>query len=119
MRNTEERLLALKLRAKEIEDQKRTTRRRILSIASFPAALLVLVVMSFAMPGLMASMPDSDYGNLGTLASIFARNKYIGFILIGFLAFTLGVGVTILSYKIKQENLLEEGGKEDRDNGTI
>ncbi|MCK9218360.1 MAG: DUF4179 domain-containing protein [Firmicutes bacterium] len=115
MRNTEERVLAVKLRAKEIEDQKRIHRGRILCISSFAACLLFLVGISFVMPGVMGSMTDDGYTNFGTAASIFDGSNYFGFILIGFLAFALGVSVTILSYKIKQINYLYQEDKEDKD----
>lgn len=101
MRNTEERVLAVKLRTKEIEGQKRVRRGRIICISSFAVCLLFLAGLSFVMPGIMDSMPDDKYSHFGTVASIFDGSNFYGFVLIGFLAFALGVGMTILAYKIK------------------
>ena len=115
MRNTEERVLAVKLRTKEIEGQKRIRRGRMLCISSFAACLLLLVGLSFVMPGVMNSMSGGEYTNFGTAASIFEGNNFFGFVLIGFLAFALGVSVTILSYKIKLTNQLDQEDKEDKD----
>ena len=118
MRNTEERVLAVKLRTKEIEGQKRIRRGRMLCISSFAACLLLLVGLSFVMPGVMDFMTDDEYVHLDTAASIFDGSNFFGFVLIGFLAFALGVSVTILSYKIKLANQLDQEDKEDkRDKG--
>ncbi|MCK9268081.1 MAG: DUF4179 domain-containing protein [Alkaliphilus sp.] len=115
MRNTEERVLAVKLRTKEIEGQKRIRRGRMLCIGSFAACLLLLVGLSFVMPGVMYSMSDDKYSNFGTAASIFDGSNFFGFVLIGFLAFALGISVTILFYKIKLINQLDQEDKEDKE----
>ena len=115
MRNTEERVLAVKLRTKEIEGQKRIRRGRMLCISSFAACLLLLVGLSFVMLGVKDSMTDDKYANFGTAASIFDGSDFFGFVLIGFLAFALGISVTILSYKIKLTNQLDQEDKEDKD----
>jgi len=115
MRNTEERVLAVKLRTKEIESQKQIRKGHMLCISSFAACLLLLVGLSFVMPGVMNSMPDDGYANFGTAAGIFDGSNFFGFALIGFLAFALGVSVTILSYKIKLINQLDQKDKEGKD----
>ncbi len=115
MRNTEERVLAVKLRVKEIEGQKRIRKGRMLCISSFAACLLFLMGLSFIMPRIMDSMTGDEYANFGTAAGIFDGSNFFGFVLIGFLAFALGVSVTILSYKIKLINQLNQEDKEDKD----
>lgn len=114
MRNTEERVLAVKLRIKKIEGQKRIHRGRMLCIGSFAACLLFLMGLSFIMPRVMVAMPDTGYDNFATTASIFDGSNFYGFALIGFLAFALGVSVTILSYKIKQRTSINHEEEEDR-----
>lgn len=114
MRNTEERVLAVKLRAKEIEDQRKRMRRTyMLNISSLAVSLIFIVGLSFVIPGVMDNMSDSEYANFGTAASIFERSNSLGYVLIGFIAFALGVSVTILSYKIKLKNQLDKGYKDD------
>ncbi len=113
MKNTEERVLAVKLRAKEIETQKRIHRRHMLSISSLAASLILIVGLSFFMPGLMTSMSDCGYSNFGASASIFDESNILGYILTGFLAFALGISVTILSYKIKLKNQLDKEARDD------
>ena len=116
MRTTEERVLAVKSRIKEIEDQKRAWKGRMTGISSLAACLMFIAGLSFVMPGVMDSMADGDYANLATTASIFEKNNFLGYILIGLIAFALGISVTILSYKIKLMNFLNQEDKgEDYD----
>jgi len=115
VRSTEERVLAVKLRTKEIEGQKRIRRGRMLCVSSFAACLLLLAGLSFVMPGVINSMSDNKYANFGMAASIFGGSNFLGFVLIGFLAFALGVSVTILSYKIKLINQLDQEATEGKD----
>lgn len=110
MRNIEDRVLAVKLRAKEIENQKRVNRRRVLVIGSFVASLMIITSLSFLMPGIMDSMPDDSFTNSSGAAGIFEGSSFFAFVLIGFLAFVLGISVTILAYKIKKLNQQDQEG---------
>lgn len=109
MRTADERLAAVQRRAKEIERQKRLRRGRILGVSSVAACLLLVAGLSFAMPGIMAGLPESGYQGVGAAASIFYRGGALGYVVIGLLAFALGSGVTILCYRLHQRN------KEDGD----
>ena len=118
MRNTEERVLAVKRRAKEIERQKRIRKGRIV-MASYAAACLLLIVgLSLAMPGIMAGMPESEYAYFGAAAGIFDQKGGLGYVLIGLLAFLLGVSVTILGYRLRLSNRLKHNNSEDGDGRT-
>ena len=107
MRNTEERVLAVKQRAKEIERQKRIRKGRIVMVSYSAASLLLIIGLSFAMPGIMAGMPESEYAYFGAAAGIFNQNEGFGYVLIGLLAFLLGVSVTILGYRLRLRNRLK------------
>ena len=109
MRNTDERVAAVQRRAKEIERHKRLRRGRIIGVSSAAACLLVVGGLSFAMPGIIAGLPESGYQGVGTAASIFYGGGALGYVLIGLLAFALGASVTILCYRLHQRN------KEDGD----
>jgi cytochrome bd-type quinol oxidase subunit 2 len=104
MRSTEERVAAVKRRTKEMQRQKQMHRRCILGISSVAACLLFIVGLSLAMPGIMADLQDAVYTYSGVAASIFDGSSGFGYVLIGLLAFVLGVSVTILSYHIHQRN---------------
>ena len=114
MRSTEERVMAVKLQAKKIENQKQMTRGRILYISAAVACLMFIVGLSFLIPETIGSMPEGEYKNFATTASMFEGSIFLGYILIGFLAFALGVSVTILAYRINLKNQLEQGKKETK-----
>ncbi len=115
MRNTEERVLAVKQRAKEIERQRRIRQDRIVMGSHAAASLLLIIGLSLAMPGIMAGMPESEYAYLGAAAGIFEQNGGFGYVLIGLLAFLLGVSVTILGYRLRLRKQLKHKGSENGD----
>lgn len=110
MRSTEERVAAVNRRVKEIEGQKLTGRSRIIGISSIAASLLLITGLSFAMAKLAEGLPDGEYTHFGAEASIFNMKGGFGYALIGILAFSLGVSVTILSYRL---NLRNQRDRED------
>lgn len=108
MRSTEERLAAIKKRASEIEDQRSRRRSHFMLASAMAVSLLVILGLSFYIPSLLARSSDTHYTRPGETASIFEGSPYLGCILIGILAFMLGMAVTILSYRIKARHQKEE-----------
>ena len=115
MRNTEERVLAVKQKAQEIERQKQKRHSRNVMVLSTAACLLFIVGLSFAMPGITAGMPESEYAYFGVAASIFDGSGGFGYVIIGLLAFILGVSVTILAYSVCLRSPRDHGDGEDSD----
>ena len=115
MRNTEQRVAAVKRRAKEIQRQKKARRGRTVGISSAAACLIFIVGLSFAMPGIMAGMANGAYTYVGAAASIFDGGGGFGYALIGLLAFALGVSVTILSYHIQLRSRRNRENAEESD----
>ena len=102
MRSHEERSAETKRRIAKIEREKRL-RRNTLAMASAVAACLVLLIgASLAMPGIAANIQTGDYSGFETAASIFHGGAALGYIIIGLLAFLLGVCVTILCFRLRQ-----------------
>ncbi len=119
MRSHEERVAAVKRRAAQIERQKRQRRDRIVVLSSVAACLAVIVGLSFAIPGISEKLTALDYAGYETAASIFVGSAAVSYIIIGLLAFVLGVGVTVLSFKLKafREKDEETGDGDGRDHG--
>lgn len=117
MRSNEERVAAVKRRAAQIERQKQQRRKRILSLAAMAACLAVIVGLSFAMPGISETPAAGDYAGYETAASIFSGIT-AGYILIGLLAFVLGVCVTVLCVRLrafrKQDEEMGDDDARDR-----
>ena len=67
---------------------------------------------SLAMPGIAASIQTGDYSGFETAASIFHGAAALGYIVIGLLAFLLGVCVTVLCFRLRQMNREDDQNKE-------
>lgn len=115
MRSHEERVAAVKRRIAEAEQEKRLRRSRMATVCSVAACLILIVGLSVVMPGIMSGMAGVDYSGGGTTASIFGDSAVIGYIVIGLIAFLLGVCVTILCFRVRK--FQREGKKEEQNAG--
>ena len=112
MRSHEERISETKRRIAKIEREKRR-RRNTITIASAVAACLALLIgASLAMPGIAASIQAGDYAGFETAASMYGGGAALGYIVIGLLAFLLGVCVTVLCFRLRQMNREDDQNKE-------
>ena len=109
MRSNIERVEAAKRRAAEIERRRRAMRAKPAVCGSAAASLAVIVALAFAMPAPCAPSITAEPSSAG---SIFASGA-AGYIVIGVLAFALGVAVTLLGVKLRAY-WKPEGG-DDRD----
>ena len=115
MRSLEERVVETKRRIDKIERAKRR-RRNTITMASVVAACLVLLIgASLAMPGIAANIQTGNYSGFETAASIFHGGAALGYIVIGLLAFLLGVCVTVLCFRLRQMNREDGQDKESED----
>ena len=112
MRSHEERVVETKRRIAKIEREKRLRRDKITMISAAAACLALLVGASLAMPGIAANLQTGDYSGFETAGSIFHGGAALGYIVIGLLAFLLGVCVTILCFRIRQMNREDDQNEE-------
>ena len=114
MRSHEERIAETKRRIAKIEREKR--RRNTITMASAVAACLALLIgASFAMPGIAAKIQTGDYAGFETAASMYGGGAALGYIVIGLLAFLLGVCVTVLCFRLRQ--ISREDGQDEESEG--
>ena len=114
MRSHEERVVEAKRRIAKIEREKR--RRNTITIASAVAACLALLIgASLAMPGIAANIQTGNYSGFETAASMYGGGAALGYIVIGLLAFLLGVCVTVLCFRLRQMNREDDQDKESED----
>ena len=112
MRNHKDRVAETKRRIAKIERENRL-RRNALTMASAVAACLVLLIgASLTMPGIASRIQTGDYSGFETAASIFHGGAALGYIVIGLLAFLLGVCVTVLCFRLRQMNREDNQNKE-------
>ena len=112
MRSHEERVAEAKRRIAKIEREKRLRRNTITMASAVAACLVLLIGASFAMPGIAAKIQTGDYSGFETAASMYGGSAALGYIVIGLLAFLLGVCVTVLCFRLRQMNREDDQNKE-------
>ena len=112
MRSHEERVVETKRRIAAMERKKRLRRNTVTMASTVAACLVLLIGASLAMPGIAANIQTGDYSGFETAASIFHGGTALGYIVIGLLAFLLGVCVTVLCFQLRQMNREDDQNKE-------
>ena len=115
MRSHEERVAETKRRIAKMEREKRLRRNTITMASAVAACLALLIGASLAMPGIVARIQTGDYSGFETAASIFHGGAALGYIVIGLLAFLLGVCVTVLCFRLRQMNREDGQDRESED----
>ena len=112
MRSHEERIAETKRRIAKMEREKRLRRNTITMASTVAACLALLIGASLAMPGIAANIQTGDYSGFETAASMYGGGAALGYIVIGLLAFLLGVCVTVLCFRLRQMNREDEQDRE-------
>ena len=114
MRSHEERVAEAKRRIAKIEQEKRLRHNTVTMASAVAACLVLLIGASFAMPGIAASIRTGDYSGFETAASMYGGGA-LGYIVIGLLAFLLGVCVTVLCFRLRQMSREDGQDQESED----
>ena len=112
MRSHEERIAETKRRIAKMEREKRLRRNTITMASAMAACLALLIGASLAMPGIAAKIQTGDYASFETAASMYGGGAALGYIVIGLLAFLLGVCVTVLCFRLRQMNREDDQNKD-------
>ena len=115
MLSHEERVSEVKRRIAANERAKRLQRGRMTAAAAAVACLALIVGCSFAIPNITAKLRLGDDPRFETAASIFNSSAALGYIVIGLLAFLLGVCMTILCFRLRQMNREDAQDKESEE----
>ena len=115
MRSHEERVAETKRRIAKIERAKRRRRNTITISSSVAACLALIVGVSFIMPDIAVKIQTGGYAGFETAASIFHGGAALGYIVIGLLAFLLGVCMTVLCFRLRQMNRDDTKDKESEE----
>ena len=113
MRTNEDRTRLIHKRTAEIKRANQKKEQRRLDAACIAACLLLVVGIGAWMPGLMAGVSESGVSHASGAASLVGSHAALGYILMGLLAFLLGVCVTVLLYRLRRRK--ERRQREDRD----
>ena len=112
MRSHEERVAETKRRIAARQREKRLRRNTITMASAAAACLALLIGASLAMPGIAANIQTGDYSGFETAASMYGGGAALGYIVIGLLAFLLGVCVTVLCFRLRQMNREDDQNNE-------
>ena len=113
MRTNEERAGLIHKRTAEIKRERQKKKQRAADMICIAACLLLVVGIGSFLPGLAEDLPcDAIYHTSGA-ASLVGSHASLGYILMGILAFLLGVCVTVLLYRLRRRN--ERKQEEDPD----
>ena len=115
MRSHEERVAETKRRIAKIEQEKRWRRNTVTMASAVAACLALLIGASLAMPGIATRIQTGDYSGFETAASMYGGGAALGYIVIGLLAFLLGVCVTVLCFRLRQMSREDGQDKESED----
>ena len=115
MRTNEERIRLVHERTAQRRRERAQRRRRALDAACMAACLLLVAGAGTLMPGLMARATGSSVAHASGAASLIGDHAALGYILMGLLAFLLGVCVTVFLYRLRrreERRRREEDGDE-------
>ena len=115
MRSHEERVAETKRRIAKMEREKRLRRNTVTMASAVAACLVLLIGASLAMPGIAANIQTGNYSGFETAASMYGGGAALGYIVIGLLAFLLGVCVTVLCFRLRQMNREDGQDRESED----
>ena len=115
MRSHEERVAETKRRIAKMEREKRRRRNTVTMASAVAACLVLLIGASLAMPGIAAHIQTGNYSGFETAASMYGGGAALGYIVIGLLAFLLGVCVTVLCFRLRQMNREDGQDRESED----
>lgn len=117
MRTSEERARLIHRRTAEIKQERRIKRQRRLDAACMAVCLLLVIGIGAMMPGLMRGAADGSIVHPSGTASLLGSHAALGYIIMGLLAFLLGVCVTVLLYRLRRRG--ERQKQEDAGDGEL
>ena len=104
MRTNEERAGWIQKRTAESKRERQKRKQRALDMICMAACLILVVGIGSFMPGLTAGIPGGEVHHASGAASLVGSHAALGYILMGFMAFLLGVCVTMLLYRLHRRN---------------
>ena len=117
MRTSKERARLIHRRTAEIKQERRIKRQRRLDAACMAVCLLLVIGIGAMMPGLMRGAADGSIVHPSGTASLLGSHAALGYIIMGLLAFLLGVCVTVLLYRLHRRG--ERQKQEDAGDGEL
>ena len=113
MRTNEERIRLIRQRVAARKRKMAQGKRRALDAVWMSVCLLLVVAAGALMPELMAHVTEGGVTHASGADSLIGDHAALGYILMGLLAFLLGVCVTVCLYRLRRRD--ERRRREDSD----
>lgn len=104
MRTNEERTGLIHKRTAEIKRERQKRKQRALGMICIASCLTLVVGIGSFMPGWAVGVPGGEVHHTSGAASLVGSHAALGYILMGLMAFLLGVCVTVLLYRLHRRN---------------
>ena len=104
MRTNEERTGVIHQRTAEIKRERQKKKQRALDMICIAACLLLIVGIGSFLPDWAAGIPGGEVHHASGAASLVGNHAALSYILMGLMAFLLGVCVTVLLYRLHRRN---------------
>ena len=104
MRTDEERTRLIQKRSAEIKRERQKRKQRALDLICIAACLLLIVGIGSFLPDWVVGIPGGEVHHASGAASLVGSHAALGYILMGLMAFLLGVCVTVLLYRLRRRN---------------
>ena len=108
MRTNEERTGLIHKRTAEIKRQRQRKKRYTLDMICMAVCLLLIVGIGSMMPGLSVGIPGGEIHHASGTASLVGSHAALGYILMGLMAFLLGIFVTLILYRLHRRNVRKQ-----------
>ena len=118
MRSNEERIAEVKRRIAEKEYKKRLRREWAAAVCCVAACLAVIVGVSLSMPDTVSRIEMGTSSGFETAATMLGGSTALGYIVVGLLAFVLGVCVTVLCFRTRRLYEEEQTGEQKGENAN-
>ena len=99
MRTNEERAGLIHKRTAEIKRERQKKKQHALDMICITACLILIIGIGSFIPGLTADITSEEVHHASGVASLVGSHAALSYILMGIMAFLLGVCVTVLLYR--------------------
>ena len=104
MRTNEERIGLIHKRTAEIKRERQKRNPRAVDMICIAACLILIVGIGSFLPDWVVGIPGGEVHHASGAASLVGSHAALGYILMGLMAFLLGVCVTVLLYRLHRRN---------------
>ena len=104
MRTNEERAVLIHQRTAEIKRERQKKKQRAWDMTCIAACLILIVGIGSFLPDWVVGIPGGEVHHASGAASLVGSHAALGYILMGLMAFLLGVFVTVLLHRLHRRN---------------